>query len=87
MKCTYSAYPVVAIVIEGKPHMKGAPYYPDDGGLITEFLQWLGEEGIYHLPLGSTCGCGRYRAFFGAEDAAKIEAWLKGRARQKEKAK
>jgi len=76
-KCSAYATKCVCIEIKGTPHSKGFPYLPDDGDLVSEFLQWSLDNKIYTLISGGHSGGGSYKGFYSEEDADKICEWLK----------
>lgn len=49
---------------------------PEDGGLVSRFLQWTMKERIYNVLPAGFSGPGDYMGFFAKDHIPKIRAWL-----------
>lgn len=76
-RVTFSLTPVVQVEVRGEPHPKGFPYLPTDDGLVSRFVRWLDAERIHPAIPGTVAGQGVYLAFYSAEDAERVAAWLR----------
>ncbi len=75
-KMTFSARPVVCVQVSTKK--KAAfPKVADDGGFVHRLLQFIIDNKIFPAIRAGFSGGGMYCGYFEAEDAAKIEAWLR----------
>lgn len=72
---TFSAVPLVAIKIRGE--LRKFPQLPVDGGLVFNFLKWMGENDVHEEPVGvGHSGSGSYLGFFNENVVPRIRTWL-----------
>ena len=83
-KITFRTVPVVLVAVRGEKVAKslqdeypGATFGPNDGGLVERLITFMGDHRIYPHVVGGSSGGGEYHGFFTAENAEKIEVWLR----------
>jgi hypothetical protein len=74
-KVTFSTPTVVAVKIRGEGG--SFPTMPNDGGLVSRFLEWRNENKICSVIPGGFSGGGGHLGFYEEDDAESIRLWLK----------
>jgi len=57
---------------------------PDDGGLVREFVKWLGKSGLFNKPISTIIGGGVYSGFFDPKHRMELENWFEDKRHEDE---
>jgi hypothetical protein len=68
---------VVCVTVEGYRVSKDPRRVLEDDGLVSKMLRFMLDQGIYSAVHCGMSGAGRHVGFYTAEDAEKIETWLR----------
>lgn len=48
----------------------------DDGDLVSKFLQWQGDVGVYPMRGYTSCGCGQFFGIFAKSDEEELDKFF-----------